>query len=64
MLVIHGVEDVDNGSADELASLFPNAEKEVCPGDHNHEASAPQFESDVLNFLKESNAELINIHLR
>ncbi len=64
VLVIHGVEDVDNGSADKLASLFPNAEKAICPGDHNHAASTPQFASAVLNFLKETDAELTNIHLR
>ena len=64
VLVIHGTEDVDNGSADELASLFPNAEKAVCPGDHNHAASTPQFASAVLNFLKETDADLTNIHLR
>lgn len=64
VLVIHGTEDVDNGSADELASLFPNAEKALCPGDHNHAATTPQFASAVINFLKESEAELTNIHLR
>jgi pimeloyl-ACP methyl ester carboxylesterase len=64
VLVIHGVEDVDNGSADELASLFPNAEKAVCPGDHNHASATPEFASAVLNFLKETDAELTNIHLR
>ena len=64
VLVIHGTEDVDNGSADELASLFPNAEKAVCPGDHNHASATPEFASAVLNFLKETDAELTNIHLR
>ncbi len=64
VLVIHGTEDVDNGSADELASLFPNAEKALCPGDHNHAAATPEFASAVINFLKQSEAELTNIHLR
>jgi len=64
VLVIHGVEDVDNGSADELASLFPNAEKAVCPGDHNHASATPGFAAAVLNFLKDTDAELANIHLR
>jgi len=64
VLVIHGTEDVDNGSADELASLFPNAEKALCPGDHNHAAATPQFASAVINFLKESEEQLTNIHLR
>ncbi len=64
VLVIHGTEDVDNGSADELASLFPNAEKALCPGDHNHAAATPEFASAVINFLKETEAELTNIRLR
>ncbi len=64
VLIIHGTEDVDNGSADELASLFPNAEKAVCPGDHNHASATPEFASAVIKFLKETDAELINIHLR
>jgi pimeloyl-ACP methyl ester carboxylesterase len=64
VLVIHGTEDVDNGSADELASLFPNAEKATCPGDHNHASATPEFASAVINFLKETDAEITNIHLR
>jgi len=64
VLVIHGIEDADNGSADELASLFPNAEKALCPGDHNHATATPEFASAVTNFLKESEEELTNIHLR
>jgi len=64
VLVIHGIEDADNGSADQLASIFPNAEKAVCPGDHNHASATPEFASAVINFLKETDAELTNIHLR
>lgn len=64
VLVIHGTADIDNGSADELASLFPNAEKALCAGDHNHASATPEFASAVLNFLKQPESELINIHLR
>ncbi len=53
VLVIHGDSDEANGSADELASLFTNAQKAVTPGDHNHAASTPQFASAVLSFLKQ-----------
>ncbi|HVX25832.1 MAG TPA: alpha/beta fold hydrolase [Parafilimonas sp.] len=64
VLVVHGTEDVDNGSAGELASLFPNAERALCPGDHNHAAATPEFASAVINFFKETEAELTNIRLR
>lgn len=51
VLVIHGDMDNDNGSADELAALFPNAEKAVVPGDHNHASQTPEFASAVILFL-------------
>jgi pimeloyl-ACP methyl ester carboxylesterase len=52
VLVIHGDLDDDNGSADDLASLFPHAEKAVVPGMHNQAAQTPEFASAVLSFLK------------
>jgi len=52
VLVIHGDLDEDNGSADELAALFPNSEKAIVPGMHNQAAQTPEFASDVLSFLK------------
>ena len=52
VLVIHGDSDEVNGSADELAAVFPNAEKAVTPGDHNHAAATPEFAAAVMAFLK------------
>jgi len=52
VLVIHGDSDVDNGNAQELASIFPNGEIAITPGDHNHAASTPEFASVVMQFLK------------
>ena len=52
VLVIHGDQDNDNGSADKLAALFSNAQTAVVPGDHNHAVSTPEFAADVVNFLK------------
>jgi pimeloyl-ACP methyl ester carboxylesterase len=52
VLIIHGDLDEENGSADDLASLFPNSEKAVVPGLHNQAAQTPEFASAVLLFLK------------
>jgi pimeloyl-ACP methyl ester carboxylesterase len=51
VLVIHGDSDVDNGNAQELASIFPNGEIAVTPGDHNHAAATPEFATMVMAFL-------------
>ncbi len=52
VLVIHGDSDIDNGNAQELASIFPNGEIAVTPGDHNHAAATPEFAVVVMGFLK------------
>jgi pimeloyl-ACP methyl ester carboxylesterase len=52
VLVIHGDSDEVNGSADELAGLFPNAQEAITPGDHNHAAATPEFAEAVVAFLK------------
>lgn len=52
VLVIHGDSDYDNGSAEELATVFPNATIMITPGDHNHAAATPEFAQAVLTFLK------------
>lgn len=52
VLVIHGDSDIDNGNAQELASIFPNGEIAITPGDHNHAAATEQFATVVMAFLK------------
>ncbi|MEP6466813.1 MAG: alpha/beta hydrolase [Parafilimonas sp.] len=52
VLVIHGDSDIDNGNAQELASIFPNGEIAVTPGDHNHAASTSEFAAVVMQFLR------------
>jgi len=52
ILVIHGDSDVDNGSADQLAAIFPHGELAVTPGDHNHAAATPEFAIAVMQFFK------------
>jgi pimeloyl-ACP methyl ester carboxylesterase len=52
VLVIHGDSDMANGSAEELAAIFPHGEIAVTPGDHNHAAQTPEFAAVVVNFLK------------
>ena len=55
VLVISGDEDSDNGSAHELASIFPNSSVATVPGDHNHAASTQEFSNEVIKFFKENN---------
>jgi len=52
VLVIHGDSDLDNGSANELALIFPRGEIAVTPGDHNHAAQTPEFAAVIINFLR------------
>ncbi len=52
VLVIHGDSDMVNGSADELAMIFPKAQKVVIPGDHNHASQTREFAAAVMAFLK------------
>ena len=52
VLVISGDQDSDNGSASELAKMFPHAESATVPGDHNHAAGTKEFSDKVVSFLK------------
>lgn len=52
VLIIHGDIDVDNGNAEALAAVFPNATIAVTPGDHNHASATPEFAAAVLQFLR------------
>ena len=51
VLVIHGDLDDDNGSADQLAVVFPFSEKAVVPGMHNSALQTPEFAQAVISFL-------------
>jgi len=52
VLVIHGDSDMANGSAEELAAIFPHGEIAVTPGGHDHAAQTPEFAAAVMHFLK------------
>jgi len=52
VLVIYGDSDIDNGSAEQLAAIFPKGEIAVTPGDHNHASQTPEFAFMVVQFLK------------
>lgn len=51
VLAIAGKEDSDNGSARELASVFPKGEYAEVPGDHNHASQTGPFADAVLAFI-------------
>lgn len=51
VLVISGDKDSDNGSAAELAKLFPNSTFVTTPGDHNHASATKEFADEVKVFL-------------
>ncbi len=42
----------DDGSAADLAKLFPRAALASVPGNHNNAASSQQFADAVIEFLK------------
>jgi pimeloyl-ACP methyl ester carboxylesterase len=50
-LVVCGVEDDDNGSAEELAAALPNAEFREIPGTHMSSVTKPQFGEAIAEFL-------------
>ncbi len=54
VLVISGEADNDNGSAEELAKLIPNATVKRVPGVHNTAWQTPEFAQEVLNFLQQN----------
>jgi pimeloyl-ACP methyl ester carboxylesterase len=50
-LVICGSEDDDNGSAEELASILPDATFREVPGTHMSSVTKPQFGEEIARFL-------------
>lgn len=52
MLVVSGAEDNDNGSAEELAALLPNARAQRTPGNHLSAVNAPELAQAIVAFLR------------
>ena len=50
-LVVCGSEDDDNGSAEELANVLPNAVFAEVPGTHMSSVTKPEFGEAIANFL-------------
>ena len=50
-LVVCGSEDDDNGSAEELANVLPNAVFREVPGTHMSSVTKPQFGETIAEFL-------------
>jgi pimeloyl-ACP methyl ester carboxylesterase len=50
-LVVCGSEDDDNGSAEELANVLPNAIFEEVPGTHMSSVTKPEFGEAIADFL-------------
>ena len=50
-LVVCGSEDDDNGSAEELANILPNAIFEEVPGTHMSSVTKPQLGEAIARFL-------------
>jgi pimeloyl-ACP methyl ester carboxylesterase len=50
-LVVCGDQDDDNGSAEELANILPNALFEEVPGTHMSSVTKPQLGEAIANFL-------------
>lgn len=50
-LVVCGSEDDDNGSAEELANVLPNALFDEVPGSHMTSVTKPEFGEAIANFL-------------
>lgn len=52
ILVVSGEEDNDNGSAEALAALMPNATAKRTPGNHLSAINAPEFTRAIVDFLR------------
>jgi pimeloyl-ACP methyl ester carboxylesterase len=50
-LVVCGDQDEDNGSAEELANVLPNALFEEIPGTHMNSVTKPEFGESIARFL-------------
>jgi pimeloyl-ACP methyl ester carboxylesterase len=53
ILVVSGDEDNDNGSAEELAALLPNARAQRTPGNHLSAVNAPELAQAIVAFLRD-----------
>lgn len=53
VLVVAGVDDDDNGSAEALARLLPQGELGVVPGNHMSAVTRPELGSTIADFLSE-----------
>jgi pimeloyl-ACP methyl ester carboxylesterase len=51
ILCLSGADDHDNGSAEKLAAMFPNARAERTPGNHLSAVAAPEFAAALVRFL-------------
>ncbi|MDX2236720.1 MAG: alpha/beta hydrolase [Hyphomonadaceae bacterium] len=51
ILVVSGVDDEDNGSAEGLAALLPNARAQRTPGNHLTAVAAPELAQAIVAFL-------------
>ena len=52
-LVVSGSDDNDNGSAEDLAKLLPNAKAQRTPGNHLSAVQDPQLAQAIVHFLTE-----------
>jgi len=50
-LVVSGEQDQDNGSAEELANVLPNATYREVPGTHMSSVTKPEFGAAIADFL-------------
>jgi len=53
ILVVSGAEDNDNGSAEALAGMLPNARAMRTPGNHLSAVNAPELAAAIVGFLRE-----------
>jgi pimeloyl-ACP methyl ester carboxylesterase len=51
VLIISGTDDTENGSAKDLAAVFPNAIYATVPGDHGSAVRTEEFSTAVIQFL-------------
>jgi len=56
VLVVSGIEDNDNGSAKEGATIFPNATYATVLGNHNNTVQTAEFSAVVTQFLKKNDS--------
>lgn len=54
VLVISGNEDLDNGSAEALAKMLPNAKSKRVTGEHNTAHQSKEFAQEVVSFVQQA----------